>query len=237
MSAIDKIIKLLSDRNLQQKDLTQHIGVSAAMFSNWKNGGQSYLKYIKQIAEFLNVSSDYLLQEDENIADNGLVLDYNESTLVLNYRSLSDRSKSYIFDLVKNMAQSEAKLNTLTIKLCEQKVSAGTGYTLFEQSYDDWEDIVVLDTPQARKADFALTVDGDSMLPMFNDGDIVLVRQQPSVDIDCIGVFAVAGDGYIKKFGGDRLISLNPAYDDIVFDTEDVKCFGLVICKAELVDT
>ena len=38
------------------------------------------------------------------------------------------------------------------------------------------------------------------------------------------------GESYFKKFGGDRLISLNPEYNDIVFGAGDnLKCFGRVL--------
>lgn len=68
------------------------------------------------------------------------------------------------------------------------------------------------------------------MEPKFHDGDTVLVREQPSVDIGEIGLFVVDGNGYIKKQGIDRLISLNPDFDDI-FPNEfsDVRCIGKVI--------
>ena len=68
------------------------------------------------------------------------------------------------------------------------------------------------------------------MEPKFYDGDTVLIREQPSVDIGEIGLFVVDGNGYIKKQGIDRLISLNPDFDDI-FPNEfsDVRCVGKVI--------
>lgn len=70
------------------------------------------------------------------------------------------------------------------------------------------------------------------MLPDFEDGDIILVKQQDAVDIDQICVYTIEGNGYIKKFGGDRLISLNDKFDDIIFkDYQDIRCNGLVIGK------
>lgn len=43
-------------------------------------------------------------------------------------------------------------------------------------------------TPESRKADFILRVDGDSMEPKFSNGDYLLVRKQPAVDIGQIGI-------------------------------------------------
>ena len=71
-------------------------------------------------------------------------------------------------------------------------------------------------------------VDGDSMEPKFHNGDYILVRKQPAVDIGQIGIFGVDGKGYVKKYGGDKLISLNKKYPDIPLD-EESRCFGLVL--------
>ena len=50
------------------------------------------------------------------------------------------------------------------------------------------------------------------------NGDIVLVKEQESIEIGQIGIFTIDNSkGYIKKLGDDRLISLNSDYDDILF--------------------
>ncbi|UKI15864.1 MAG: S24 family peptidase [Ruminococcus sp.] len=97
---------------------------------------------------------------------------------------------------------------------------------------DEWDTIDVPDSPEARKADFCLTIHGNSMEPVYYNGDIVLVKEQQSVEKGQIGIFIIEGCGYIKKFGGDRLISLNEEYDDIMFseyNPDDIRCSGLVI--------
>lgn len=119
------------------------------------------------------------------------------------------------------------------IKHSTYKVSAGTGFELGND--DDWETISIPDSANARKADFALTIKGDSMEPVYFDGDIVLVKEQDTVDIGEIGIFTIEGEGYIKKYGGDRLISLNAEYDDIIFaehDEDSIRCVGKVIGRA-----
>lgn len=124
----------------------------------------------------------------------------------------------------------EGEESIIEIRHSYYKVSAGKGFDLGND--DDWETIDVPDTKEARKADFALTIKGNSMEPVYFDGDIVLVKGQAAVDVGEIGIFIVDGKGYIKKFGGDRLISLNAEYDDIIFsehDDERIRCVGKVI--------
>ena len=62
MSTLDKIQELLKKRNKKQKDLTDYLGITKNAFTDWKSGRiNSYMKYLPQIAEFLNCSVDYLL--------------------------------------------------------------------------------------------------------------------------------------------------------------------------------
>lgn len=108
------------------------------------------------------------------------------------------------------------------------KVSAGRGFDL--SGDDEWEEIEIPDTREARKADYALTIQGDSMEPIYYNGDIVLVKKQDAIDIGQVGIFVLDGSGFIKKYNGDRLISLNEKYDDILLeDYSDCRCDGRVI--------
>ncbi|MBQ6945124.1 MAG: S24 family peptidase, partial [Ruminococcus sp.] len=127
----------------------------------------------------------------------------------------------------------ENRVNTISIHCSDNRVSAGIGDELYD--YEQWGTINIVETKESRKADFMLKVDGNSMEPKFYDEDYVLIRQQPAVDIGQIGIFDVDGKGYIKKFDGDKLISLNPDYEDISLLNKEFRCFGLVLGTAELV--
>lgn len=72
-----------------------------------------------------------------------------------------------------------------------------------------------------------IKVIGDSMSPKIDDGDLVLVHYQTSVDSGSVGVFIVDGeDGYVKKVEYDteyiHLISFNPYYPPMVFEGPEV---------------
>ncbi|MBE6851065.1 MAG: LexA family transcriptional regulator [Ruminococcus sp.] len=131
-------------------------------------------------------------------------------------------------EYIRCTAISAAQESVLKIRHSFYKVSAGTGFEL--GNGDQWETISIPDTPEAHKADFALTIKGDSMEPVYFNEDIVLVREQQAIDLGEIGIFIINGTGYIKKYGGDRLISLNAEYEDIVFsEFDDIRCVGKVI--------
>lgn len=62
MSILNSIIEELKKQKKKQKDLTDYLGLSKNSFTEWKaERSKSYQKYLPQIAEFLNVSVDYLL--------------------------------------------------------------------------------------------------------------------------------------------------------------------------------
>lgn len=124
----------------------------------------------------------------------------------------------------------QKKPQTIWIKLHQSKAAAGFGYDLSDK--DAWEEIEVLDTAKAASADFAVEVDGDSMLPDYHDGDIVLIKLDPDVQVGEVGLFVHEGKGYIKERGRKKLISRNPDYPDIEGES---RCIGLVIGVAEMV--
>ena len=118
---------------------------------------------------------------------------------------------------------------TRKIKLYDTPASAGTGSYLFGDQYSE---ITIYMNSKTEDADFAVRVYGDSMMPRFENGDILLIEGADSVGNGELGIFSINGDSYFKKYGGDRLISLNPRYKDILLrDNDRISCFGKVIGK------
>ncbi len=237
LGILDRISKLLGNR--EQRELTTYLGLKSVAFSEWKSGkSKSYKKYLIEIADFFNVSLDYLVYGKEKSSPT-FELNADEHELLQYFKKLSDKSKGIVLGRAEQLAELEAPAvnepeqveePTIQIKHSYYRVSAGTGFELDEG--DNWETIEIPDTPDARRADFAITIKGNSMEPIYFDGDIVLVKQQPAVELGEIGIFDIEDNGYIKKYGGDRLISLNAEYDDIIlsdYDEERIHCFGKVI--------
>ena len=77
---LNNIISLLKEQNKKQIDLTNHLGLSKNIFSEWKSGrSTSYMKRLPDIAEFFGVSVDYLLGKESPIAKNDFTYAlYNE---------------------------------------------------------------------------------------------------------------------------------------------------------------
>ena len=118
---------------------------------------------------------------------------------------------------------------TRRIKLYDTPASAGTGSYLIG---DQFSEITIYANSKTESADFAVRVYGDSMMPRFENGDILLVEGDDEIRKGELGIFSINGESYFKKYGGDCLISLNPMYGDIrLTDNDRVICFGRVIGK------
>lgn len=237
MDIINRIIYILKERNLKQSDLCNYIGIKYNVFTTWKTRGtEPPTKYIIQICEFLGVSPYYLLTGKENNPS----LPDDEQELLDYYQRLPERERMKLIGRAAALAEvyeeeieEPALIQLIPTYYISNRVSAGFGEYL--EDYEQGKTIYVPDTPESRKADFVLTVSGDSMEPKFRDGDNILVRSQPTIEIGQIGIFDVDGEGYIKKLGAEQLISLNSKYPNIPLKDRYARCFGLVLGTTDIV--
>ncbi len=225
----------MAETNVSAYKISKETGISDRLIGYWKKGEKMpSAENLLTIANYFGISVDYLLTGEDKIKP----VANDELELLTYYKELPEREQMKLIGRASALAEvykeqveaEESEEPTIEIRHSYYKVSAGTGYNLNDG--DQWDTIEVPDTPEANKADFALTISGDSMEPVYYDGDIVLVKSQPAIDNGEIGIFIIEDNGYIKKYGGDKLISLNAKYDDIMFsdyDPDDIRCMGLVI--------
>jgi len=58
----EKIFSLAKERNVSQKELASHIGVSPSVLSDWRSGRiKPSTEVISKIAKYFDVTTDYLL--------------------------------------------------------------------------------------------------------------------------------------------------------------------------------
>ena len=118
MNTLDKILSFLTEKGIQQKTFAENIGVTKHTITDWKNGrSKSYMKYIDKIADFFDVSADYLLEKTDdksplpkeaiNIFDN---VDMNAFSRQL-YEQLTKEERKkvqeYILFLISQRAKNE----------------------------------------------------------------------------------------------------------------------------------
>ena len=113
------------------------------------------------------------------------------------------------------------------------------GYTAAGEPIEMPDDIYglgdVIKVPADTKADFALTVKGDSMEPRIPNGSLVYVKKQDTVDNGQIAIVSINNTVTCKIFKQKNdviyLHSVNTTYDPIIIDNEDIdfKIIGKVI--------
>lgn len=86
----------------------------------------------------------------------------------------------------------------------------------------------------SEKDFFALRIQGKSMLPKIDEGDIVIVRKQDDADSGDIVIVTVNGDSATckrlkKDEHGIMLVPLNSSFDPISYNWEDVKKLPVAI--------
>ena len=112
------------------------------------------------------------------------------------------------------------------MRLYDIPVSAGPGNYLEGSDYE----MIEVDGLTPENADYALRVNGDSMIPRFVDQQTIFIHEQPHLDEGEIGIFCLNNDAYLKKLGRGQLISLNNRYEPIsIHDYDEFKIFGKVV--------
>ena len=116
----------------------------------------------------------------------------------------------------------------------ELGIAAGIGRALWDEPCDSWIAIPE-DLPRGRYV--ALTVKGDSMLPLLHSDDVVLVRIGAEVARDAIIVARRPDDGYVVKRVGRvgpasiELLSLNPDFEPTLIERSEGTVAGTVVLR------
>lgn len=112
MSVIDRINGLLTEKGISAAKMSKDLGFSSGLYSQWKKGLQKpSVSKIDLIAEYFNVSTDYLLGKSEMSmpADE---LTEDETKLLSGYRALEQPQKDLILhdiELLNRSNESYAK--------------------------------------------------------------------------------------------------------------------------------
>lgn len=157
-----------------------------------------------------------------------------EKDVMKKYQNLDTLGKEHVNTILQweteRMKSKKEEKPTRIISYYQKLASAGTGEYLFSDIPTDF--IEVEDNEKSRNADFVIGVNGDSMKPVYNDGDKVFVKKTIELSVGEIGIFIDGNNCYIKELGENELISINKEYKNIK-NLENVKVIGKVLDKVE----
>lgn len=242
--------KCRNDANMSVKaisDLLTKKGFKASESTiySWENGNsQPTPGALLTMCEAYNVDDILTTFGYDGYNEDGtLRLDMYEIDIIEKYRTLDSfgqETVSYILDReVQRMEQLKedrpditiAQQNMRIVRYYQRMASAGTGQVVFEDM--PAEQIEIPDIPEYSRVSYAIGVNGDSMEPLYYDGDILLIETTLQIEVGEIGIFIVDGEAFVKQLGEGKLISLNDEYKDIPL-TEYSNCMGRVIGKLEV---
>lgn len=224
--------ELMEKSRIRAIDLAEAVGVSKSAVSHWLAGDNSpNIEVLAKICQVYGVKMSEMLNDRTELSP-------AEKQHIKKYRSLDLYGQKAVDNLMdielERCSLVVGMPHMISLPMVELKASAGTGQWLGDDEYTTRVD--VLDTPEARRANVVIEVSGDSMEPRYHDGDKVLVKLQPTVEQNEIGIFIVDNCGYIKKLGVNELISVNKEYDNIPLNEyNDVTCVGKVVGIAEII--
>lgn len=234
MNILGKTIKKIRiSRGLTQVQLSKLTGLRQNTISNHENGNRSLDEVdINIYAQALGVSPKELFEAYQD--------DTNNITTIYNQLNSDRKEKVYNF-ATEQLNEQNNKITNINDYIREEtnwyevkfygSVSAGTGLYLDDEQVETISfgaDMIPSGT------DFCLKVNGDSMYPMFHDGDYVFIKRETDFRNGSIGVVIVNGDAYLKKIyitkDSIKLVSLNKKYKDITVTQDDnLKYVGTVV--------
>lgn len=240
-----RLSKLMDINNTNANELAKKIGVSPqTIYSIIKRDSKKAdIEVLLKIADIFGVTAEYFVNENASTISVNELYSKKDFEHLKAYCSLDPLGRSHVdtvllweADRMKQLEQAPAAIVELHNGSNEKgrlidyyrSVSAGSGQVIFEDVYS--ERIMMPDIPEYRKVSYAVKVNGRSMEPRYNDGDILLIEPTCEIKINEIGIFNVNGQAYVKKLGKDKLISLNKGYSDVPL-TEDSLCMGRVVGK------
>lgn len=94
MEIIERILKIMEEKNIKITDLSNELGINQSVVSAWKaRKTNPPLKFAHQICNVLNVSPSYLLTGKE---DTTYIFTEEQIDLINKYELLSDKNKGKV---------------------------------------------------------------------------------------------------------------------------------------------
>ncbi|HEI1304361.1 TPA: helix-turn-helix domain-containing protein [Staphylococcus aureus] len=232
----DRLKQIMSERKISQSELSRRTGIGRNSISDYLNGKyEAKQDKVFELAKALNVNEAWLMgfdiSKNRKIENNDIASIYSKLTPprqknVLNYANEQLDEQNTKGDNIVDINSYKQDRIAVNVNGC---VSAGVGERLHGETL--FTEMVKAPIPPH---DLALKVNGDSMEPMFKDGEIIFVEKTHNIKNGQIGIFIIEEEAYVKKVfvEDDRLtlVSLNKKYRDLHFyRNESVRLVGKVI--------
>lgn len=199
----------------------------------------AFANYMLEIYDLENIFLDE--KENQTTEDLANIFDFEKEKVYNSYKRLSDTDQKKIVERMEYIASTYENENNIPTKRIAVLGQTACGNPIEAISIAD----EFIETNEL-KASFALRAVGDSMSPLINDGDTILIKQTNELEISDIGIFQINQSGFSDeeevtckmlksiKDGVMTLVPLNAVYDPIVVDVkkQQVKIIGKYLGRA-----
>jgi phage repressor protein C with HTH and peptisase S24 domain len=236
MNVGDRMRVIRKQKQMSADKLARKIGVSRSTVFRYEKGDieKVPIEIVAKVADALDIKPEQLMGlKPASIADSvhNIVIRLHPARQEKVYNYADDQLKQQQNENVLSLDDERQKRQPMLLHIAGT-VSAGTGEYLPD---DGTGDDVSFSGP-VPDYDYAVRVNGDSMEPMFEDGQIIFVKKCDDCDIHSgqVVIADLNGDAYVKKIDiqpdGVRLVSLNPKYRPILVESfDDFAIQGIVM--------
>lgn len=226
---MNRLKELREKHGMNMREAAAALGYKYMTYVNYEKGDrQLYPDQLIKIADFYEVSIDYLLGRD----DRTVVI---RSPLDEKYEALDERGRR----VVDAVIEVESGEKVVPLPKRETKIiplfvaAAGPGEPVPDEGFGDYE------VDADSDANFAVKISGDSMEPYLHDGEVVLCKRKRP-EIGDLAVIMVNGFLVVKQYITDGLNiylrSMNRNRKDLDVDiwssgNDTVVGYGTVIFK------
>ncbi|GET71396.1 LexA family transcriptional regulator [Streptococcus dysgalactiae] len=230
MRTNSEIISLIQskaeERKMSMSELARNVGIAKSTMSRYFNKTREFpLNRADDFAKALNISTEFLLGIDLNN-------EVDSSELLGIYRELEEQRRMIVLDTAKEQLEEQTKIINFSDKktdiedIFEVKgttfAAAASGFGRGFEA-DDYDTYTVYTDEEPPHYDYAIGIRGDSMLPKYEQGDMLyIVDKGMSTYSGQLCIVVHNGNTYFKKVytedDGLRLVSLNKKYSDIFID-------------------
>lgn len=165
------------------------VSVSAPAISKWETG-----KSVPSAYQLMAVTQALQMEDDlyQFMSSYAPVMNEIGMKKVAEYKADLIASGKY-----KPVVKPSTIIKFIEMPVSNLAVSAGTGEFLDEGNF---EMVSFPESSVPSGAEFGIRVSGDSMEPVYHDGQIVWVQQCDRVNVGEVGIFIYDGDGYLKVY-------------------------------------
>lgn len=233
--------KFMDKKSVTRYQLADELDLKYSTLSEWLQGRKyPRIDKLDLLANYFNITISELIEDSikppkvietpktlKAVNDVTAQLKKPRQHKVLKYAIKQlDAQNNEVYNVNNDIREDETEYSAIKLY---GAVSAGKGVAL----YEEYTDVITYPKP-IPEHDIALQVNGDSMLPLFRDGEIIFINKTYEINHGQIGVFILNGQGFLKKFykidNDVRLLSVNETYQDITInEQDDLRLIGTVV--------